>query len=154
MDSCSLFLLLSTFFEGYDLYIIALISPWSRSEARKRTKCAGVPSSFKYHSMQQGVRWKHFPSDWCLGWHVQQVHESDWTLGQLWRNVGKESCKEPKIVRFMFLFYPGRTWPIREASIKENYHQSPSCVCCLLWHWKPIRHPPPPPIQQHSNFAA
>ena len=27
MDSCSLFLLLSTFFGGYDLYIIAIISP-------------------------------------------------------------------------------------------------------------------------------
>ena len=47
MASCSLFLLLSTFFGGYDLYIIALIYPWSRSEARKRTKCAGVPSSGK-----------------------------------------------------------------------------------------------------------
>ena len=27
MDSCNLFLLLSTFFGGYDLYIIAIISP-------------------------------------------------------------------------------------------------------------------------------
>ena len=27
MDSCSLFLLLLTFFGGYDLYIIAIISP-------------------------------------------------------------------------------------------------------------------------------
>ena len=47
MDSCSLFLLLSTFFGGYDLCIITIISPWSRSEARKRTKCAGVPSKVK-----------------------------------------------------------------------------------------------------------
>ena len=37
LDSCSLFLLLSTFFGGYDLYIIAIISllePQRAAEAR------------------------------------------------------------------------------------------------------------------------
>ena len=35
MDSCSLFLLLLTFFGGYDLYIIAIISPLEPERAAK-----------------------------------------------------------------------------------------------------------------------
>ena len=47
MDSCSLFLLLSTFFGGYDLYIIAIISPLEpeRAAEARRAVVASVPKS-------------------------------------------------------------------------------------------------------------
>ena len=50
MDSCSLFLLLSTFFGGYDLYIIALISPSEpeRAAEARRAVVASIPEIYEH----------------------------------------------------------------------------------------------------------
>ena len=51
MDSCSLFLLLSTFFGGYDLYIIAIISPWEPERAAEARRA--VVASIDKRSLGQ-----------------------------------------------------------------------------------------------------